>query len=84
MTTPFWSDGAATIWPGVVLDPFAGSGTTGEACLLEHQKCVLIEREPDYLPLIIARLTRRTDPVAHTKHAPGTEDDLLTLLGMGD
>lgn len=43
---------------GVVLDPFAGSGTTGEACLLEGLSAVLIEREAEYLPLIHARIER--------------------------
>jgi DNA modification methylase len=43
---------------GTVLDPFAGSGTTAEACVHEHMRCITIEREPDYLPLIVARLTK--------------------------
>ncbi|PJE24767.1 MAG: hypothetical protein CK431_04500 [Mycobacterium sp.] len=43
---------------GVILDPFAGSGTTGEACLREGKRCVLVEREADYLPLILRRLDR--------------------------
>ena len=43
---------------GVVLEPFAGSGTTIEAALLEGFRVVAIEREPDYLPLIAARLER--------------------------
>jgi site-specific DNA-methyltransferase (adenine-specific) len=43
---------------GLVLDPFAGSGTTGEACIIEGFQCVLIEREADYLPLIKARLDK--------------------------
>ncbi len=43
---------------GVVLDPFAGSGTTAEACIHEHKRCITIEREADYLPLIVARLTK--------------------------
>lgn len=42
---------------GLVYDTFAGSGTTGEACLLEGLRCLLIEREAEYLPLIAARLT---------------------------
>jgi DNA modification methylase len=33
---------------GLVLDPFAGTGTTGEAAFLEHADAVLIERETDY------------------------------------
>lgn len=43
---------------GVVLEPFAGSGTTAEACIHEHMKCIAIEREADYLPLIVSRLTK--------------------------
>ena len=34
---------------GTVLDPFAGSGTTGMACLREGFECVLIEREAEYV-----------------------------------
>lgn len=44
---------------GVCLDMFAGSGTTGEACLDEGFNCILIEREPDYIKLIKERLGRR-------------------------
>lgn len=43
---------------GVVLDPFAGSGTTAQACDLEQLACIAIEREEKYLPLITERLTR--------------------------
>lgn len=43
---------------GVVLEPFAGSGTTAEACVHEHMRCIAIEREAEYLPLIVARLTK--------------------------
>ena len=46
---------------GVVLEPFAGSGTTAEACVAEELKCIAIEREESYLPLIVQRLTRETD-----------------------
>lgn len=48
---------------GVVLDPFAGSGTTAEACVIEGFRCVLIEREAGYLPLIVSRLTKPLEPV---------------------
>lgn len=44
---------------GICLDLFAGSGTTGEACLDEGFNCILIEREPDYIKLIKERLGRR-------------------------
>ena len=35
-----------------------GSGTTAEACVHEHMRCIAIEREADYLPLIVGRLTK--------------------------
>jgi site-specific DNA-methyltransferase (adenine-specific) len=34
---------------GIVLDPFAGSGTTGQAALAEGMRCVLIEKEAEYV-----------------------------------
>lgn len=43
---------------GVVLEPFAGSGTTVEACVREGFGCIAIEREADYLPLIVQRLDK--------------------------
>ncbi|AAN12797.1 DNA methyltransferase [Mycobacterium phage Omega] len=43
---------------GVILDPFAGSGTTVEACLLEGFDCIAIESEADYIPLIEQRIER--------------------------
>lgn len=47
---------------GTVLDFCAGSGTTGEACVIEGFPCVLVEREAAYLPLIVARLTKPLQP----------------------
>lgn len=44
---------------GVVLEPFAGSGATVEACLLESLRCIAIEKEAEYLPLIQARIERQ-------------------------
>ena len=41
---------------GLILDPFAGSGTTGMACLREGFKCILIEREDEYVKDIRHRL----------------------------
>ena len=34
---------------GIVLDPFAGTGTTGEACILEDRNYYLIEAEESYI-----------------------------------
>ena len=52
---------------GVVLDPFAGSGTTGEACLREGFDCILMEAEPEYIDFL------------HRRFALG--DDFDDLLG---
>lgn len=41
---------------GRVLDPFAGSGTTGMACAAEGVDFMLIERETEYIPIIEARV----------------------------
>lgn len=41
---------------GVVLDPFAGSGTTGCACALEGFEFVGVEREPEYVEIANARI----------------------------
>ena len=44
---------------GTVLDPFAGSGTTIEAALIEGFNPIGIEMETDYLPLIQHRIDRQ-------------------------
>lgn len=41
---------------GTVLDPFAGSGSTGEAAWREGFQCVLIEREPHFQADIARRM----------------------------
>lgn len=60
---------------GTVLDPFAGSGTTLEAAMLEGFNAVGVEREADYLPLIRARIDR-----ADTALAEQAEADAATLF----
>lgn len=52
---------------GVVLDPFAGSGSTGMACLREGFDCILIEREAQYVEDIHRRL----------KHVEGADTPLF-------
>ena len=41
---------------GIVLDPFAGSGTTGIACKNLNRQFILIEKEPEYVEIIKKRL----------------------------
>ena len=45
---------------GVVVDPFAGSGTTLEAAYLEGMESIGVELTPEYWPLIEARIERVT------------------------
>ncbi|MBA3782858.1 MAG: site-specific DNA-methyltransferase [Nocardioides sp.] len=65
---------------GTVLEPFAGSGTTVEACILEGFRCIAIEREADYLPLVVQRINRRRDPVEAVRGS-GEDGGLFDLLG---
>lgn len=45
--------------PGdLVLDPFAGSGTLGEACLENGRRFLLVEREAEYCEIIRKRLNK--------------------------
>jgi DNA modification methylase len=72
---------------GLVLDPFAGTGTTGEAAFREGMRAVLIEREAEYQDDIRRRMKlalsgpderRRESIKAKTKDAPA---DLGPLFG---
>ena len=62
---------------GTVLEPFAGSGATVEACIIEGFHCIAIEREAEYLPLIRHRIDRNqaTEPDDAT-------DDELSLFDI--
>lgn len=58
---------------GTILDPFAGTGTTGEAAWREGFRSILIERETEYQADIARRLDLATKPtkraaVAKTKN----------------
>jgi len=49
--------------PGAkVLDPFAGSGSTGIACNNLGREYILIERDPEYCKIIEARLAKAEQP----------------------
>ncbi len=60
---------------GIVLDPFAGSGTTVEACLLNQRRYVAFELNPAYYQIVLERIkeARRTllldIPTLETKNA---------------
>jgi site-specific DNA-methyltransferase (adenine-specific) len=58
---------------GTVLDPFAGSGTTGMACMAEGFDCVLVEREAEYAADIRRRIA----------HVGGADTPLFAATGGG-
>ena len=57
---------------GTVLDPFAGSGSTGMACMRESFDCLLIEREAEYVADIRYRL----------EHVDGSDTPLFAAPPM--
>ncbi len=59
---------AASAAPGdLVLDPFAGSGTTGVAALAAGCRFLGLERDPDYARLAARRLEARPPPAAPSR-----------------
>lgn len=59
---------------GMVLDPFAGSGTTGIAAELQGARSVLIELESGYHPIIRDRLTAWLEAAATWRIRRGSAD----------
>lgn len=62
---------------GMVLDPFAGTGTTGEAAFLEGFRATLIEREAEYVSdierrmrLVLAGPVERSNESVKARAAP--------------
>lgn len=47
----------------LILDPFAGSGTTGVACLKTGRRCILIEKDARYIPIIERRIRDAETPL---------------------
>ena len=66
---------------GTVLEPFAGSGTTVEACIVEGFHCIAIEKTDEYLPLTVARIHRQRNPVEAVRLAG---DDLGLFAHIDD
>lgn len=73
---------------GVCLDMFAGTGTTAEACFREGMRCILIEREAEYVADIERRMSLiMAGPVERSHEsikARGREADAGPLFGGGE
>lgn len=56
-----------------ILDPFAGSGTTAIAAMIEGRRCTLVEKDPAYCDIIRKRVAAET-----AKHSRTLFGDLTT------
>ena len=52
----------------VVLDPFAGSGTTGISSVFSERKYILIERDKEYFKIIESRIQKAKNPANLIEH----------------
>jgi site-specific DNA-methyltransferase (adenine-specific) len=57
---------------GTILDPFAGSGTTGMAAQREGFSCVMCEREDEY----VEDIKRRFTAVPDSQESPSNQMEL--------
>ena len=63
----------------VILDPFAGSGTTGVAALAEGRRVILCERVPEYAAITRARLAAAE--TGADWRAPASQPSLFAAVG---
>lgn len=54
---------------GLVLEPFAGSGSTLEACMKSGRRCLGIELDERYIPVIKRRCREAETPLFDNAHA---------------
>lgn len=73
---------------GLVLDPFAGTGTTAEACFREGARCMVVERESEYqadirrrMALILSGPAERKRESIKAKKLPVDHGPLFGELG---
>lgn len=65
---------------GTVLDPFAGSGTTGEAAKREGFDCILMEAEDEYVEFLRKRFVYEKD---HNTQSSRVEAEIEIQLRIG-
>ena len=62
---------------GTVLDPFAGSGTTGVACRAEGFKAILVEQDEHYCAIDVGRVTAKPEKAKKPRKGKATEPGLF-------
>jgi DNA modification methylase len=67
---------------GIVLDPFAGSGTTALACIPEGRDFILIEKEPEYAEICRRRIAEYTGQEIAVKEIEITENERTKQLSL--
>jgi site-specific DNA-methyltransferase (adenine-specific) len=73
---PAWFIKLFTQEGDTVVDPFAGSGTSGEAALELNRNAVLIELNPEYIPLIESNCSRIINRASrHSAASPDIKGD---------
>lgn len=72
----------AGVEPGIVMDPFAGSGTVGMVAQALRRRAILIDLNPEYLKLCLSRASREWGvggPILEDKPVDPPEDSLWSL-----
>ena len=59
---------------GIVLDPFAGTGTTAIACLLNKRRYITYELNPEYFEMILNRIERKSNFFLEPPLLPANDD----------
>lgn len=67
---------------GIVLDPFAGSGTTALACISEGRDYILIEKEASYADLCRRRIAEYTGHEIVPKEVKTESKEVVRQLGL--
>jgi DNA modification methylase len=65
----------------LILEPFAGSGSTLIACETTHRRCRAIELEPTYVDVVVNRWQALTGKLAIDEETGATFDEIAGQAG---